>query len=93
MYTINFTDSTKGSFTILDNSKDGPGESQTNTSLTLLGKGSEDYGDELWSNMVKLLENFCSDGDNGPEKPTEGQLWFSTKSNTLKVYKEIKSDT
>ena len=88
MYTINFTDSKKQPINLPDNFRDGPGESQAHTSLTLLGKGSEDYGDELWTNFIRLLDNFCSDGDLGPSKPTEGQLWYSTKSNTLKVYKQ-----
>jgi hypothetical protein len=87
MYTINFTDSTKPSITIQDYGRNGPREKESSTSLTLLGKGSEDYGDELWTNLVHLLENFCSGGDIGPSNPTEGQLWFNTKDNTLKVWK------
>jgi hypothetical protein len=58
-------------------------ESNTSTSLRLHGIGSLTYCPDLWGNMVKLLEHFCSDKE--PSKPTEGQLWYKPSDNSLNL--------
>lgn len=89
-YTIKFTatdDATQSSllqkqaFSITDNTID-----TTTTSLKLLGKGSSPFGDTLWSNMVHMLENFCS--KNEPLHPTTGQLWYDSGLKKLKLCEE-----
>lgn len=59
-------------------------EINTSTSLRLHGIGSLTYGPDLWGNMVKLLEHFCSDTQ--PTNPTEGQLWYKPSEKVLKLY-------
>lgn len=78
---INFTDSTvDGKDPILlprsaiDNS----------TSLVIHGQGSVNYGADLWSNMLHLMEHFCSPVK--PNNPTEGQIWYDPINKCLQVY-------
>lgn len=55
----------------------------TATSLTLHGKNAVPFGEDLWTNLVHLLENFYS--SSGPNNSTLGQLWFDSTANALKV--------
>jgi hypothetical protein len=59
-------------------------EINTSTSLRLHGIGSLTYCPDLWGNMVKLLEHFCSNTQ--PINPTEGQLWYKPSERILKLY-------
>lgn len=61
----------------------------THTSLTLFGKGSSDYGEALWTNLVHMLENHSH--NTAPSPAIEGQLWFNNAGyGTLNVYKKTK---
>jgi hypothetical protein len=92
VYTIDFTDpslSGKSSFQISPGAFDGPELNATDptkchTSLHLFGMGFLRYGEKANENFIKLLENFAS--STAPLKPTVGQLWFDTSTNTLKVF-------
>lgn len=53
-------------------------------SLNLYGKGAVKYGEGLQENLLRLMENFCSNV--APPLPTKGQLWFDTSADTLQVY-------
>lgn len=53
-------------------------------SLSLYGKGAPNYGEGLQENLLRLMENFCSDV--APPHPTKGQLWFDVNADTLQVY-------
>jgi len=55
-----------------------------NTSLTLPGRGTVNYGFNIIEDLVHMLENFYFNV--APSNPTMGQLWFDSFSNTLKVY-------
>lgn len=55
------------------------------TSLTLIGKGTSNWGEPFQENFLHLLENFASDGVS-PSNPTMGQLWYDASSSKLKVY-------
>jgi hypothetical protein len=62
-------------------------ERSTNTSsssLTLFGKYSLSYGENLQTDLVRMLENYAR--DTSPANPTVGQLWFDTNTKILKVY-------
>lgn len=88
-YTIKFSDTTKASFTIAELKKDGPGSLDgSHTDLILHGKGNSDYGEDLWNNLVHILENFSKAGP-GPDHPIEGQLWYNNVDGVLSVYKEV----
>lgn len=56
------------------------------TSLTLIGKNVNNYGEILNNNFIKLLTNFSNDIP--PVSAQIGQLWFDTSNNRnrLKVY-------
>ena len=75
-YTVNKTNS--GSYTVQD------GVVNTQTDLSLIGKGYAGYGEKIAENFLHLLENFSN--TSAPTKPIEGQLWYDSSSNILKVY-------
>jgi hypothetical protein len=77
-YTITFTNG-KTLAVIADQSVD-----EISTSLTLIGKNSNNYGTYVNKNFVGLLENFAS--VNEPRAPIQGQTWFDTSDGKLKVY-------
>lgn len=77
-YTLNKTNGTILT-DILDNSID-----RTTTDLALIGKNTPNYGEYFNENFIKLLENFAS--DEAPRSPIQGQLWFDTSDNSLKIY-------
>lgn len=79
-YTIGFTDDDKGTITVQ------PNDTNTETSLTFVGKNKTGYGEIIATNFLQLLENFAN--STAPLRPIEGQLWFdnSASVNQLKVY-------
>jgi hypothetical protein len=87
-YTIHFTDNTKPPFSIDPFRYDGPGAiNGQHTSLTLLGKGYSDYGQEMWTNLVHMLENHSDSMP--PAVSIEGQLWYDNSSvSNLKICKK-----
>lgn len=76
-YTINKTNS-ETLITLLDGTLD------TTTGLNLVGKNYIGYGELQQENFVWLLENFANDTQ--PTNPLEGQCWYDTTNNVLKVY-------
>ena len=82
VFNVTFTDSTidKKSPIKID-----PHTVNNSTSLRLHGRGSPSYGADQWTNMVRLLENFCSNNV-APINQTEGQLWYNASNQTLSIY-------
>ena len=76
-YYVNKTDGT--AILILDGTKD-----TTSTSLTLFGKLSQTYGENLNENFVHLLEHFAL--GSAPAYPTAGQLWYDTAVDNIKAF-------
>ena len=76
-YTINKTDGTELT-TVVD------GTLNTATTLQLIGRNYEGYGEAFNENLVKLLEN--SSNATAPTAPLKGELWYDASSNNLKVY-------
>jgi len=60
------------------------GSINTTTSLGLIGRNYFGYGEQQNENFVFLLENFAN--VNPPIRPLNGQVWFDTSENLLKVY-------
>jgi len=55
----------------------------TTIPVSLVGRGVTDYGLPENENYVFLLENFCS--PTGPSNAMQGQLWFDSTNNVLRV--------
>ena len=55
----------------------------TSTSLALCGHNYPNYGSILWTNVVHMLENFCSNAY--PEHSTMGQTWYDSANEKLMV--------
>ena len=79
-YTVNKTNSSASpnQYTVQD------GVVNTQTELSLIGKGYAGYGEVIAENFLHLLENFSN--TTAPTKPIEGQLWWDSDSSKLKVY-------
>ena len=79
-YTVNKTDTsaTPNSYTVQDQVLN------TQTDLSLVGKGYAGYGEVIAENFLHLLENFAD--QTAPTKPIAGQLWYDKSENRLKVY-------
>ena len=60
------------------------GTIDTTTSLTLIGKNYEPFGEIINENYVKLLESGAN--SSAPSAPLTGQLWYDTSAKVLKVY-------
>jgi hypothetical protein len=56
----------------------------TQTDLSFIGKGYAGYGEVIAENFLHLLENFSN--SSAPTKPIQGQLWYDSTNNRLKVY-------
>ena len=54
------------------------------TDITLIGRNSTGFGESVNENFIAILENFAS--TSAPSAPLEGQLWFDTTTDTLRVY-------
>ena len=71
--------------TIADGAKD------ESTNITLIGKNFLGYGTALNTDLYYILENFAS--TTAPTKPVQGQLWYDTSVDDLKVYTTANSWT
>jgi hypothetical protein len=80
-YTIYNSDGT----TVLLTLAEGEVDSVT-TSLDLIGKNLNNYGQYVNQNFVKLLTNFASPTNAEPISPQVGQLWFNKTTKRLTVY-------
>lgn len=56
----------------------------TTTSLTLVGRNSVSFGLAINQNFVDLLQNFAANSP--PRSPLQGQLWFDSVTQSLKLY-------
>lgn len=84
-YTINLTDGNVFA-TIAD------GTTNTDSSVTLIGKNYAGYGQFLDDNFIQMLENFSSASSGGNPtaaqlaSPLTGQLWWDKTNGLLKVW-------
>jgi hypothetical protein len=78
-YTITNSDGTV-LLTLADGTVD-----QRSTSLTLIGKNVNAYGQYYNDNLIAMMENFASTGIQ-PRAPLVGQLWYDKVTGLLNVY-------
>jgi len=57
---------------------------KVSSSITLIGKNVNAYGQYVNENFVSLLENFANIAE--PINPLTGQLWYDTSEQRIKVY-------
>jgi hypothetical protein len=77
-YTVNFADSGKTPIIVNDGTVD------TSTSLVLIGKNYNRFGEVLNEDLLKLLENAAN--ATPPSNPIEGQLWYDTANSYLMLF-------
>ena len=79
-YTVNKSNSSASpnQYTVQD------GVVNTQTDLSLIGKGYAGYGESIAENFLQLLENFSN--TTAPTKPIQGQLWWDSTNSKLQVY-------
>lgn len=77
-YTINFSDTSKDPIIVDQNAID------SSTSLSIIGKGYENYGELINQNFLSLLENFSS--NTPPDNPIDGQIWFDSNIQKPNIY-------
>ncbi len=80
-YNINLTNGT-----LLTTVEDGTVDS-TATSLVLVGKDFEGYGEYLNENLVRITENFASTAP--PVSPLLGQIWYDTTNSQIKIWNGV----
>lgn len=56
----------------------------TSTDITLVGRNYKGFGEFINENFIRLIENFSN--VNAPDAPLEGQLWYDTSQEKIKVY-------
>lgn len=59
----------------------------TSSDITLVGRNFRGFGELFNENFVKLVENFAS--STGPNNPLQGQLWYDTNQERLKLYNGV----
>jgi hypothetical protein len=57
---------------------------KNSTDLVLVGRNYSGFGEFINENFVRLVENFSN--TNAPVNPLQGQLWYDTSENKLKVF-------
>lgn len=74
---VEFTNLSKPPLYLMD------GEYNFNTCLTLFGKNVSNFGPSFWTNILRKLENYSN--ATPPENPLEGQLWYDSHNNVMKI--------
>lgn len=77
-YTLRLSDGT-----VLTELKDNTVDSTT-APISLIGRGTLNYGTLVAQNMLRMLENFSS--TIAPSNPLVGQLWFDRTTNRMRVW-------
>ena len=80
-YSVSYTDSVNKGIIVVEDST-----LNTDTSLSLPGRGATAYGQAVAENFLHLLENFAN--TEPPARPVEGQLWYDNSEGVdqLKIY-------
>lgn len=75
-YNIDFSEPIKQGFQIKAGAYNGPGGTESNTTLRLFGRGAREWGEAVDEDLVRLAENFAS--ASAPSVAISGQMWVET---------------
>lgn len=78
-YTIEFTNKSKAPIYVKDTGYN------TQTSMTMFGASTTDYGSTLWTNLLQYMEHYANSSP--PGHAIEGQIWYDTSTSELKINK------
>ena len=79
-YYLKFSDPSKDPIIIA------PKQTNNDTTLTLFGRNTNDWGVLLNENLVKLLENYCNDYPPGYDNQVAiGQFWYNSSTKELNL--------
>jgi hypothetical protein len=59
---------------------------QSTTSLTLVGKNTNSYGQYINENFIKILSNGASAESSKPLSPITGQFWYNNVTGQLQIF-------
>lgn len=77
IYPVNYYDAIKPGIRVAPNTIDGPGGLTATTALRLHGQGTQNWGEAVDENFIRIAESFA--GATTPPNPVYGQLWYSIK--------------
>jgi hypothetical protein len=78
-YKIEFTNKSKAPIFVKDTGYN------NQTSMTMFGVATTDYGSTLWTNLLQYMEHYAN--TTPPDHSIEGQIWYDTATSTLKINK------
>lgn len=78
-YKIEFTNKSKAPIYVKDTGYN------NQTSMTMFGASTLDYGSTLWTNLLQYMEHYAN--ETPPVHAVEGQIWYDTSTSELKINK------
>lgn len=78
-YKIEFTNKSKAPIYVKDSGYN------NQTSITMFGATTTDYGSVLWTNLLQYMEHYAN--ATPPDHAVEGQIWYDSATSTLKINK------
>jgi hypothetical protein len=90
IYEIKHTNNSIPAIFVFPETVDGAGYPAYNTDLMLNGKGSMNYGENLLTNMVHIMEHFAN--TTAPARSVIGQFWYDLTNKAVKIWTGVAWD-